>query len=128
MPKLRKVREQLLLAHNDNIINDEEFVLLYDINKSVSPDLPYWTYEKFDLNLMTDDECRTEFRFYRSDIYRLAEVLLIPEEIVCYNGLLCSSTEALCILLKRFAYPCRYLDMVPRFAEQYLNCALLHNI
>ena len=30
---LRGVSETLLLAHNGNYVNDEEFLLLYDINK-----------------------------------------------------------------------------------------------
>ena len=54
---------------------------------------------------------------FRSDVYRLAEALQIPDVITCYNGLHCDSATAVCILLKRFSYPCRYLDMIPRFAE-----------
>ena len=33
MPSLREIREILLFAHSDNLINDEEFLLLYDLNK-----------------------------------------------------------------------------------------------
>ena len=35
--------------------------------------------EFIDLDELTDAECKTELRFYRSDVYRLAEVLQIPE-------------------------------------------------
>ena len=38
MPSLR---ECLLLAHAQNILDDEEFVLLYDMNTSKNPDFPY---------------------------------------------------------------------------------------
>ncbi|CAH3024094.1 unnamed protein product, partial [Porites evermanni] len=96
------------------IINDEEFVLLYDINTAKSPDFPYWNYEAFELDNMSDDECQAEFRFYKNDVCDLMEVLGFPETFTCYNGLTVDGTEALCILLKRFAYPCRYLDMIPR--------------
>ena len=34
-----------------------------------------------------------------------------------YNCLKIDATEPICMLLKRFAYPCRYLDMIPRFAR-----------
>ena len=38
MPKLKTVREQLLIGHAFNVLNDEEFCLLYDANKSKNPD------------------------------------------------------------------------------------------
>lgn len=117
MPKLRTVRENILLAASNNIIDYEECILLYDINSTKNPDIPYWSYAKFDLESMSDDESKSEFRFQRRDIYRLADVFNMPEEILCYNGLRVDSTEALCILLKRFAYPCRLLDLIPRFAR-----------
>ena len=117
MPKLRKVRESLLIALNEKLINDEEYVLLYNINKPSSPDLPYWRYNKFHLDDMSDEECKSEFCFFRSDVYSLAEALQIPDVITCFNSLKCNSATALCILLKRFSYPCRYLDMIPRFAK-----------
>ena len=105
MPKLRKIRECLLLSHAANIIDDEEFVLLYDVNKSRNPDYPYWSYEKFNLDSLSDDECKAEFRFLRSDIHRLLDIFQFPESFMCYNGTVYDSTEALCIFLKRFAYP-----------------------
>ena len=58
-------------------------------------------YERFDLDKMTDDECKTEFRFYKNDIYNLADVLTLPDRIVCYNGVNVEMVEALCIFLKR---------------------------
>ena len=64
---------------------------------------------------MQDDECISEFQFLKSDIYVLFDVLGIPEEIICYNGLKLNGATALCDLLKRFSYPCRYLDIVHRF-------------
>ena len=50
---------------------------------------------------MTDDECKTEFRFYKNDIYNLADVLTLPDRIVCYNGVNVDMVEELCIFLKR---------------------------
>ena len=58
---------------------------------------------------MTDDECKTEFRFYRNDVYELSEIMNLPDRIVCYNGLNMDRTEAFYIFLKRSAYPYRYV-------------------
>ena len=41
----------LLFAHNDNVINEEEFLLLYDLNKSSNLELRYWSYDQFELDL-----------------------------------------------------------------------------
>ena len=100
MPSLREVREAILLAHQNKMINDEEFALLYDLNSSKNPDIPYWTYQPFDLDTMDDAECKTEFRFYRNDIYNLIDVLQLPPEFVCYNGLHVDGVESFCIFLK----------------------------
>lgn len=35
-----KIREVLKLAHTCNVLDDEEFILLYDANKPKNPDIP----------------------------------------------------------------------------------------
>ena len=127
MPYLREVREALFLAHLNNIIDDDEFVCLYDLNRSKNLDYPYWNYQKFDLEELTDDECWSEFRFFKRDIYKLQEVLNIPDEILTYNRLKVDGIEALCVFLKRFAYPCRYSDMVPRFGRPVPQFSIISN-
>jgi len=117
MPNLRDVRECLLLSFEQNLLSSEEFILLYDLNTSKNPDFPYWQYERFELDSLSDDECRAEFRFLKNDIFLLKDVLQIPDEITCYNRLVVSGIEALCILLKRFAYPIKFSDMGSRFAR-----------
>ena len=71
MPSFRENRTSLPCAFDSGVINEEEFVLLYDINTAKSPDLPYWNYEHFDLDNLADDVCKAEFRFYmyRNDVY-----------------------------------------------------------
>ena len=101
--------------------------MLYDLNTSKNPDYPYWKYEPFEFDSVADSECKTEFRFYRADIYRLAEVLHIPDEITCYNRLVVDGIEAFCIFLKRFAYPCRYADLIPRFAKPVPQLNMISN-
>lgn len=61
MPSFRENRISLLCAFDSGVINEDEFVLLYDINTAKSPDLPYWNYEHFDLDNLVDDVCKAEF-------------------------------------------------------------------
>ena len=48
MPSLKMARNHLLISHCEEIVDDEEFLLLYDINTSPNLDLPYDLYERFD--------------------------------------------------------------------------------
>ena len=127
MPKLREIRNCLLLCHDQKRIDDEEFIFLYDLNRSKNPHFPYWRYDRFDLDRLSDDECNAELRFLKNDIYNLQEILGIPEEIKCYNRLVVDGIEALCILLKRFAYPVRYSDMIPRFGRPVPQYSIITN-
>ena len=117
----------LLYAHASNMIDDTEFLLLYDVNSSKNLDLPYWNYPKFDLDNLTDQECLTEFRCYKNDVYNLKDVFQIPYEIVCYNRTVVDGLEALCIFLRRFAYPCRYGDLIPRFGRPVPELCIISN-
>ena len=51
----------------------------------------------------------------------------VPDEIRCYNRVVVDGIEALCIFLKRFAYPCRYSDMLPRFARPVPQLCMTSN-
>ena len=63
----------------------------------------------------------------KSHIYTLVDALRLPQFITCYNGLKVDRVEALCIFLKRFAYPCRYLDMLPRFGRPVPQLCMISN-
>ena len=115
MASFRETREALLLTYDQQLTNDKEFVLLYNLNTSRNPDYPHWNYDRFDLDNWADDECKTDLRFYKSDVYRLASVLNIPEQIKAPNRSNFDGIEALFVFLKRFSYPCRHSDLLPRF-------------
>ena len=106
----------LLICHDMKIISDEEFLLLYDANRSEMLNLRYDSYEKINLENMHEDQSITEFRFRKADIPVLAEVLQVPPVIKCAQGSVCNGTKVLCVLLKRL-YPCRYSNMIPLFAK-----------
>ena len=90
---LKAARDHLQISHFERVINDEEFLLLYDINKSSNPDLPYDLYEFFDFDVLEEDECLSEFRFRKQDIPFLAEVIQIPDKITFYQRSVCSVLE-----------------------------------
>ena len=65
---LKEVRNQLLISHDDGVINGEEHLLLYDLNSSDNVDLLYNSYPGFDFDDLEDDECLSECRFYKNDL------------------------------------------------------------
>ena len=91
--------------------------MLYDHNTSKNPDFPYWNYQQFDLEDLSHEKCKAEFRFYKNTICFLKEALHIPREVIFSNRLLVSGVEAVSILLKRFSYPIRQGDIIPRFGR-----------
>ena len=127
MPYLRHVREMLLIAYDLRYIDEVEFAILYDLNKSKNPEIPYWQYDRFELERMNDDECKAEFRFEKEHLYNLVDSLQLDEEQIFYNRLKVDSIEAVCILLRRLSYPCRYSDMVPRFARPAAELSTIHS-
>lgn len=51
----------------------------------------------------------------------------MPPIFKCPNGTVCDGTEGLCIVLKRFAYPCRYSDMIPIFGRSVPEISMISN-
>ena len=127
MATFREAREALLIANDLNLIDEEEVLLLSEVNTSKNLDIPFWKYDKLDLDSLTDDECKSEFRFLKNDIYGLLEVLDLPDKITCPNRFSVYSDEALCLLLRRFAYPCRYEDLVSRFGRPVPQLSMVVN-
>lgn len=120
---LQGFRERLVEAYLSDLVELEEFVLLYQNNLSRLV-FPHW---KFDLESWDEAECHTELRFRKSDLPALLVCFQIPEKIVCSQRTTCSGIEALCILLKRLAYPCRYTDMISRFERNPTELRLIFN-
>ena len=93
------------MLHDDGDIDDEELLLLMPIHRrNLHVGLPYSSY--------AGDECEVEFSFTKEDIFRLAAALQLPNTFKCQNGVVVDDVEALCIALKRFPYPCRYVDLM----------------
>ena len=127
MATFGEAREALLIANDLNLIDEDEVLLLSKVKTSKNLDNPFWRYDTWDLDSLTDDECISEFRFLKQDIYGLLEVLDLPDKITCPNHFSVCSDEALCLLLWRFAYPCRYKDLVYRFGRPVPQLSMVVN-
>ena len=91
MSSLKTAKNHLLISHFEEVINDEELLLLYDINKPSNPDLSYDLYRFFDFDELEED--KSEFRFRKQDNPLLAEVIQIPDKITFYQRSVCSVLE-----------------------------------
>ena len=112
MQNLRENRFFLLIAYADGIMNVQEYALLYNINKSRNLDLSYWQYDKFDLDQMCNNECKSEFYVLEIDIYRLCETLRFPENIIYVKVSDFLSLTTFYMLLKQYVYLCCYLNII----------------
>ena len=124
---LRSVREALLLAYSTNVFDSVKFAVFYDAYSSREL-FPYWKFDKFNFDDWDDTECRVELRFGKAGVFLLLEVLRFPDKtFVCSQRTVCSKLEGLCILLKRLAFPCRYIDMVSLFGRNPTELCLIFN-
>ena len=117
----------MLLSLEEKLIDDEEFAVLYE--EFTSPNLPFghWDYEKFSLENKDATECKADFRFKKSDISLLVDVLHMPDTFTCPNGTICDSTEGLCVILKHFSYPCRLSDMISISGRSVPELSMISN-
>lgn len=127
MSSFSEMRNLLLFLYDSKSISEEEFLTLYESYSSKNPDFPYSAYPKFDYDQMNESECLAEFRVRKQDITLLANVLQLPVTIRCHQRTTCDRTEALCMLLKRFTYSCRYSDMIHRFARPVPEISMITN-
>ena len=104
----------------ENMIEEEAYFLLRQrgVNSvNLHLELPYWKYDRFGLEDMTDEECSVKLCFRKNDIYQLCASLHLPQVCRCYNRQNIDSVKALCVYLKRYACLCRYTELVPRFGR-----------
>lgn len=123
---LPDVQELLLLGHLDGLIDYEEFCLLFDLHRC-GPVFNHNQYQRFVLQEFSDEECWTSFRFGKLDIAYVANVLRLPDKFRCSNRTSAGKEEAFCMLLRRLAYPCRYVDLMPQFGRSLPEISLITN-
>ena len=113
----KNVLAAAIMLFNDEILDEDEMFCVFSKLNRKNPPFPYWNYDRIEKQMddMSSAEIKSEFRFGHSELPLLAEALQIPQYFVCSNGTVASGMEGLLMLLKRFAYPCRLSDMIPRF-------------
>ena len=55
-------------SYDDRLIDEDEFVLLYNLNTSKNPVFPYENYDVFELENVDEAECKAEFRVEKADL------------------------------------------------------------
>ena len=78
------------------MIDEDEFLLLFDLHRSKNPEFPYKHIAEFNLEDMDEFECMAEFRCQKSDIETLGELLRLPQRFICPRGSVWSGIEGLC--------------------------------
>ena len=111
----------LLLAA---IEGEHELLMLLDQTNGQEDLSRKW---RLNFDSLDDKECMLMFRFHKLDVVRLKNALGFPDTIICYNGTLASGLEALCILLRRLAYPNRLVDLLPVFGRSKEELSMICN-
>lgn len=68
-----------------------------------------------------------EFLVTKRDIGRLVDALGLLNSFVCNQRTKADRTEGLCLLLKRYVYPCRYSDLIHRFGQAVPKLCMITN-
>lgn len=83
MPSFKEACDILKIALADEIINDEEFVVLFELFTPANPEYPYWKYDKFRFENLDPYECKTELRFEKTNLPLLKQHLGVPHRFIC---------------------------------------------
>jgi hypothetical protein len=127
MGSFKENRKMLMLSFQNNWITEDDFVSLYQANCSKNLIFPHADYDRFNFQDMDETDCLREFRVRKLDVPRLADTLGLPETLSCPQRTKTGRIEGLCILLKRLAYPCRYSDLINRFARAVPELSMIYN-
>ena len=88
---LSLVGDALVTATVCNVIDVDEFVLLYDVYSPRPGNSP----NNFDINTLSEDECHTKLWFFKQDLDKLLECLGIPEKISCEQRTDCCGLDGI---------------------------------
>ena len=123
----KTVQEALLFSFQEEVIDIEEFAALHDQYTPQNLPFRHWDCERFSLRNKDSAECKADFRFEKTDIPLLVDALHMPDTFICPNGTICDATEGVCVMLRRFAYPCRLSDMIPIFGRSVPELSMISN-
>ena len=73
MFRRQTTQDALAFMFMEDVIDEVEFLMLFEMVNKKNPSFPFWSYDRFDLTSITEEECKAKFRF------GLAELpLLLP--------------------------------------------------
>ncbi|CAN7990929.1 unnamed protein product [Ixodes hexagonus] len=81
-----------------------------------------------DIANMEDETFRRQFRFHKEDLAALQSALQIPATVTSAQGVNVPGNEALCIVLRRLAYPNRLFDLEGLFNRHSSTLSSISNI
>lgn len=97
---------------------DIEDLLLLEVF-SVERRGPLSAHGLFSIDDTDDGVFRTLFRFEKDDLRRLRSVMLLPDVVYSAQKVPVPGDEALCITLRRLAYPNRLCELERTFGRHY---------
>ena len=71
-----------------NVIDSEDLILLYDANMCKGI-YPYWKYSHFYIKTFDDEQGIVDFRFSKTHVDTLLDVLNIPDRVVTVQATVC---------------------------------------
>ncbi len=106
MPQLCKddpvTQEEFALLHMSGYFTDEEMMalMLCEAVEKIQSGSFHTHFDHFNLQALTNEECRHNFRFNKEDIYVLSTLLCLPEHYrSSRNRIVWSGIDGLCIVL-----------------------------
>ncbi len=121
--------EYALLQLSGLFSNDKLQAMMLAEAVDMQEAIPYHKhFDKFDLELFSNDECKQYFRFAKQDLFNLCDILVMPPEYRLKLRLHWSNVEGLCALLRHLAYPNRLSDMVPLFGHSVSQLSDVVNV
>ncbi|KAF7378307.1 DDE Tnp4 domain-containing protein [Mycena sanguinolenta] len=95
------------------------FKLILDEWEDLNDLLPSGSPECVNLDTLSDDTWLQQFRFTRSEVSTLVEALDLPDVVECpQSGIKEDRVTALCMLLRRLAYPNRLVELEMQFGQE----------
>jgi len=76
-------RNTVATAYASGLLEDEEFLKLYDDFKPLYPSYSYWDFDPFSLDSFDSYECEAHFRVVKHDLwmlFRFRKLLSVHEE------------------------------------------------
>ncbi|DBA02020.1 TPA: hypothetical protein N0F65_000267 [Lagenidium giganteum] len=108
------------------MVSEEEAALILSANPSSGV---ISIGNRFSLDKVTEEDCIFHFRFNRESIHAIARALFEDNAHVrTANGSSFTTIEAMCILLRRFAYPSRCGDLALLFGWQRSEISSVFNL